>query len=123
MATNMKSEPRHSKIDKAMESIWKQKLFEPVVIPVGRLFRPNERQVAQLAKKDYLGKATVGGPSIFLLLLCPGLHGAWWEGFEKTRPPRRHAPSPCPVAFRDGSEDLADSKERNNKVSSLELLK
>ncbi|XP_021488545.1 neutrophil cytosol factor 2 [Meriones unguiculatus] len=59
LATNMKSEPRHSKIDKAMESIWKQKLFEPVVIPVGKLFRPNERQVAQLAKKDYLGKATV----------------------------------------------------------------
>ncbi|GAB1285541.1 Neutrophil cytosol factor 2 [Apodemus speciosus] len=59
LATSMKSEPRHSKIDKAMESIWKQKLFEPVVIPVGRLFRPNERQVAQLAKKDYLGKATV----------------------------------------------------------------
>ncbi|XP_046275508.1 neutrophil cytosol factor 2 isoform X2 [Marmota monax] len=59
LATNMKSEPRHSKIDKAMESIWKQKLYEPVVIPEGRLFRPNERQVAQLAKKDYLGKATV----------------------------------------------------------------
>lgn len=39
----------------------KQKLYEPVVIPVGRLFRPNERQVAQLVKKDYLGKATVGG--------------------------------------------------------------
>lgn len=31
------------------------------MIPVGRLFRPNERQVAQLVKKDYLGKATVGG--------------------------------------------------------------
>jgi hypothetical protein len=30
------------------------------MIPVGRLFRPNERQVAQLVKKDYLGKATVG---------------------------------------------------------------
>ncbi|XP_040841290.1 neutrophil cytosol factor 2 isoform X5 [Ochotona curzoniae] len=37
----------------------KQKLYEPVLIPTGRLFRPNERQVAQLAKKDYLGKATV----------------------------------------------------------------
>uniref|UniRef100_A0AAA9TFL2 Neutrophil cytosol factor 2 n=2 Tax=Bos TaxID=9903 RepID=A0AAA9TFL2_BOVIN len=37
----------------------KQKLYEPVVIPVGRLFRPNEKQVAQLVKKDYLGKATV----------------------------------------------------------------
>lgn len=59
LATSMKSEPRHSKIDKAMECVWKQKLYEPVVIPVGRLFRPNERQVAQLVKKDYLGKATV----------------------------------------------------------------
>ncbi|XP_024588169.1 neutrophil cytosol factor 2 isoform X2 [Neophocaena asiaeorientalis asiaeorientalis] len=37
----------------------KQKLYEPVVIPVGRLFQPNEKQVAQLVKKDYLGKATV----------------------------------------------------------------
>ncbi|XP_035871127.1 neutrophil cytosol factor 2 [Phyllostomus discolor] len=59
LAMSMKSEPRHSKIDKAMECVWKQKLYEPVVIPVGRLFRPNERQVAQLVKKDYLGKATV----------------------------------------------------------------
>ncbi|XP_008566163.1 PREDICTED: neutrophil cytosol factor 2 isoform X1 [Galeopterus variegatus] len=59
LATRMKSEPRHSKIDKATECVWKQKLYEPVVIPVGRLFRPNERQVAQLTKKDYLGKATV----------------------------------------------------------------
>lgn len=31
---------------------------------MGRLFRPNERQVAQLVKKDYLGKATVGAPSL-----------------------------------------------------------
>ncbi|KAM9108556.1 neutrophil cytosol factor 2 isoform 2-T2 [Megaptera novaeangliae] len=59
LAVSMKSEPRHSKIDKAMESVWKQKLYEPVVIPVGRLFQPNEKQVAQLVKKDYLGKATV----------------------------------------------------------------
>ncbi|XP_037362183.1 neutrophil cytosol factor 2 [Talpa occidentalis] len=59
LAMSMKSEPRHSKIDKAMECVWKQKLYEPVVIPVGKLFRPNEKQVAQLAKKDYLGKATV----------------------------------------------------------------
>ncbi|XP_004579034.2 neutrophil cytosol factor 2 isoform X2 [Ochotona princeps] len=59
LALNLKSEPRHSKVDKAMECVWKQKLYEPVLIPMGRLFRPNERQVAQLAKKDYLGKATV----------------------------------------------------------------
>ncbi|XP_040841288.1 neutrophil cytosol factor 2 isoform X3 [Ochotona curzoniae] len=59
LALNLKSEPRHSRVDKAMECVWKQKLYEPVLIPTGRLFRPNERQVAQLAKKDYLGKATV----------------------------------------------------------------
>ncbi|KAL8178118.1 UNVERIFIED_CONTAM: Neutrophil cytosol factor 2, partial [Gekko kuhli] len=59
MAMRMKTEPRHSKIDRAMESILKQRLFEPITIPEGKLFRPNEKQVAQLEKKDYLGKATV----------------------------------------------------------------
>ncbi|XP_059677911.1 neutrophil cytosol factor 2 isoform X3 [Gavia stellata] len=37
----------------------KQKLCELVAIPTGKLFRPNEKQVAQLEKKDYLGKAMV----------------------------------------------------------------
>ncbi|KAM8805510.1 neutrophil cytosol factor 2 [Eudromia elegans] len=58
-AMSMKSEPQHSKIDRAMEAILKQKLYEMVTIPMGKLFRPNEKQVAQLEKKDYLGKATV----------------------------------------------------------------
>ncbi|XP_060088397.1 neutrophil cytosol factor 2 [Heteronotia binoei] len=59
MAMKMKTEPRHNKIDRAMESILKQRLFELITIPEGKLFRPNEKQVAQLEKKDYLGKATV----------------------------------------------------------------
>ncbi|NXC41106.1 NCF2 factor, partial [Penelope pileata] len=59
LAMSSKSEPQHNKIDRAMEAILKQKLFEPVAIPMGKLFRPNEKQVAQLEKKDYLGKATV----------------------------------------------------------------
>ncbi|NXP45476.1 NCF2 factor, partial [Heliornis fulica] len=59
LAMSMKSEPQHNKIDRAMEAILKQKLCELVAIPVGKLFRPNEKQVAQLEKKDYLGKATV----------------------------------------------------------------
>ncbi|NWJ09401.1 NCF2 factor, partial [Crypturellus undulatus] len=59
LAMSMKSEPQHNKIDKAMEAILKQKLYEMVTVPVGKLFRPNEKQVAQLEKKDYLGKATV----------------------------------------------------------------
>uniref|UniRef100_A0A8C5U7K3 Neutrophil cytosolic factor 2 n=1 Tax=Malurus cyaneus samueli TaxID=2593467 RepID=A0A8C5U7K3_9PASS len=59
LAMSMKSEPQHSKIDRAMEAILKQKLCELAAIPAGKLFRPNEKQVAQLEKKDYLGKAMV----------------------------------------------------------------
>ncbi|NXM10419.1 NCF2 factor, partial [Ploceus nigricollis] len=72
LAISMKSEPQHNKIDRAMEAILvrrsslhdlsvlqKQKLYELVAIPAGKLFRPNEKQVAQLEKKDYLGKAMV----------------------------------------------------------------
>ncbi|XP_042729618.1 neutrophil cytosol factor 2 isoform X1 [Lagopus leucura] len=59
LAMSSKSEPQHNKIDRAMEAILKQKLYEPVAIPTGKLFRPNEKQVAQLEKKDYLGKAMV----------------------------------------------------------------
>ncbi|KFQ95801.1 Neutrophil cytosol factor 2, partial [Nipponia nippon] len=59
LAMSMKSEPQHNKIDRAMEAILKQKLCQLVAIPVGKLFRPNEKQVAQLEKKDYLGKAMV----------------------------------------------------------------
>ncbi|NXD24155.1 NCF2 factor, partial [Spelaeornis formosus] len=59
LAISMKSEPQHSKIDRAMEAILKQKLYELVAIPAGKVFRPNEKQVAQLEKKDYLGKAMV----------------------------------------------------------------
>ncbi|NXR64610.1 NCF2 factor, partial [Rhadina sibilatrix] len=71
-AISMKSEPQHKKIDKAMEAILvrrssfrdfsvlqKQKCCELVAIPAGKLFRPNEKQVAQLEKRDYLGKAMV----------------------------------------------------------------
>ncbi|NXF95094.1 NCF2 factor, partial [Eubucco bourcierii] len=59
LAMNLKSEPQHNKIDRAMEAILKQKTCELVAIPAGKLFRPNEKQVAQLEKKDYLGKAMV----------------------------------------------------------------
>ncbi|KFQ51718.1 Neutrophil cytosol factor 2, partial [Nestor notabilis] len=58
-AMTMKSELQHNKIDRAMEAILKQKICELVAMPAGKLFRPNEKQVAQLEKKDYLGKAMV----------------------------------------------------------------
>lgn len=56
----------------------KQNVFEPVVIPLGKLFRPNEKQVAQLEKKDYLGKATVGKSSH--TAFKPNMRGGQWGG-------------------------------------------
>lgn len=59
LAVSLKTEPRHSKIDKALESILKQKVYTLLEMPMARIFRPNEKQVAQLQKKDYLGKSEV----------------------------------------------------------------
>ncbi|XP_064187880.1 neutrophil cytosol factor 2 isoform X1 [Anguilla rostrata] len=58
-ALSLKTESKHGHIDKALESVLKQKLFEPVEIRAGVLFRPNKNYVAELEKKDYLGKAKV----------------------------------------------------------------
>ncbi|ELK16190.1 Neutrophil cytosol factor 2 [Pteropus alecto] len=101
LAMSMKSEPRHSKIDKAMECVWKQKLYEPVVIPVGRLFRPNERQVAQLVKKDYLGKATV---------VASVVDQDSFSGFAPLQPQAAEPPPrpKTPEIFRGGGADPVD---------------
>ena len=37
----------------------KQKLFQPAVVPSKALFRPNKNFVAELEKRDYLGKSKV----------------------------------------------------------------
>ncbi|KAJ8375485.1 hypothetical protein SKAU_G00060650 [Synaphobranchus kaupii] len=58
-ALSLKTESKHGHIDKALESVLKQKLFQPVEIQEGALFRPNKHYVAELEKKDYLGKAKV----------------------------------------------------------------
>lgn len=70
--------------------------------------------MAQLAKKDYLGKATVGG--VTHLPTSPVPWTAWGPG---GRDSRRHVPA---VAFRDDNEDLADSKEGTLPVSSVILV-
>lgn len=72
------------------------------MIPVGRLFRPNERQVAQLAKKDYLGKATVSDS----LSLPRGSYGVRREdqGGDRLRG-GGHPPTPMMLPW-DGSQRL-----------------
>ncbi|XP_008299258.1 neutrophil cytosol factor 2 [Stegastes partitus] len=58
-ALDYKTEAKLNIIDKALQSTLKQKLFKPVQFPTKVLFKPNKNYVAELEKKDYLGKAKV----------------------------------------------------------------
>ncbi|XP_071341862.1 neutrophil cytosol factor 2 isoform X1 [Trachinotus anak] len=58
-ALDYKTEARLNIIDRALQSTLKQKLFKPVEFPSKELFKPNKHYVAELEKKDYLGKAKV----------------------------------------------------------------
>ncbi|XP_078136586.1 neutrophil cytosol factor 2 [Sander vitreus] len=58
-ALNYKTDAKLNIIDKALDSTLKQKLFKPVEFPSKVLFKPNKHYVAELEKKDYLGKAKV----------------------------------------------------------------
>uniref|UniRef100_A0A3P8W273 Neutrophil cytosolic factor 2 n=1 Tax=Cynoglossus semilaevis TaxID=244447 RepID=A0A3P8W273_CYNSE len=58
-ALDYKIEAKLNAIDKALQSTLKQKLFKLVEFPSKVLFKPNKHYVAELEKKDYLGKAKV----------------------------------------------------------------
>ncbi|XP_076577520.1 neutrophil cytosol factor 2 [Chaetodon auriga] len=58
-ALDYKTEAKLNIIDRALQSTLKQKLFKPVEFPSKMLFKPNKHYVAELEKKDYLGKAKV----------------------------------------------------------------
>uniref|UniRef100_A0A671SVU9 Neutrophil cytosolic factor 2 n=1 Tax=Sinocyclocheilus anshuiensis TaxID=1608454 RepID=A0A671SVU9_9TELE len=58
-ALSLRADDKFSHIDHALEAILKQKLFPLVEIRAGLLFKPNKNYVAELEKKDYLGKAKV----------------------------------------------------------------
>uniref|UniRef100_A0A669EIN8 Neutrophil cytosolic factor 2 n=1 Tax=Oreochromis niloticus TaxID=8128 RepID=A0A669EIN8_ORENI len=58
-ALDYKTEARFNIIDKALQSILKQKLFKLVEFQSKEMFKPNKHYVAELEKKDYLGKAKV----------------------------------------------------------------
>uniref|UniRef100_A0A673Y7S4 Neutrophil cytosolic factor 2 n=1 Tax=Salmo trutta TaxID=8032 RepID=A0A673Y7S4_SALTR len=64
-ALNLRTEAKLSHIDRGLECILKQKVFEPVEVPANVLFKPNKNYVAELEKKDYLGKAKVVSSIVF----------------------------------------------------------
>ncbi|XP_070784165.1 neutrophil cytosol factor 2 [Enoplosus armatus] len=58
-ALDYKTDGKLNILDRALQSTLKQKPFKPVEFPSKELFKPNKNYVAELEKKDYLGKAKV----------------------------------------------------------------
>ncbi|XP_074477246.1 neutrophil cytosol factor 2 [Sebastes fasciatus] len=58
-ALSYKTDAKLNVLDRALDSSLKQKLFKPVEFPSKVLFKPNKHYVAELEKKDYLGKAKI----------------------------------------------------------------
>ncbi|XP_074549964.1 neutrophil cytosol factor 2 [Halichoeres trimaculatus] len=58
-ALDYKTDTKLNAIDRALQSTLKQKLFKLVEFPSKVIFKPNKHYVAELEKKDYLGKAKV----------------------------------------------------------------
>ncbi|XP_075899179.1 neutrophil cytosol factor 2 [Nelusetta ayraudi] len=56
-ALDLRTDAKLGLIDRALESTLRQKLFKIVEFPTKTLFKPNKNYVAELEKKDYLGKA------------------------------------------------------------------
>ncbi|XP_053714382.1 neutrophil cytosol factor 2 isoform X1 [Synchiropus splendidus] len=61
-ALDYKTESKLNLIDKALQSTLKQNIFKLVDFPPKVLFTPNKNYVAELEKKDYLGKAKGAEP-------------------------------------------------------------
>uniref|UniRef100_H2LL81 Neutrophil cytosolic factor 2 n=1 Tax=Oryzias latipes TaxID=8090 RepID=H2LL81_ORYLA len=58
-ALDYKTDAKLSVIEKAQQAVLKEKLFKLVEFPSKMMFKPNKHYVAELEKKDYLGKAKV----------------------------------------------------------------
>uniref|UniRef100_A0AAY4B1K4 SH3 domain-containing protein n=1 Tax=Denticeps clupeoides TaxID=299321 RepID=A0AAY4B1K4_9TELE len=79
-----KAEAKFKHIDLALEAILKHKLFELAEIRPGLLFKPNQKYVSELEKKDYLGKAKV---------VASVVHQDEFSGFAPLQPQVEDVPS------------------------------
>ncbi|TNM96131.1 hypothetical protein fugu_015792 [Takifugu bimaculatus] len=64
-ALDYRTESKLGIIDNALQATLKQKLFKLIGFPLKVLFKPNKHYVAELEKKDYLGKAKVTSDLMF----------------------------------------------------------
>ncbi|XP_064210541.1 NADPH oxidase activator 1 isoform X2 [Anguilla rostrata] len=85
---------RAEKLEAAMESVAREELLTPLLVPEGEVFRPRKQDVEQLQERDFLGKAKVISSMIPnddfggfepLRLQKPGYYEPKGEGEQESR--------------------------------------
>ncbi|TRZ12736.1 hypothetical protein HGM15179_014384 [Zosterops borbonicus] len=85
-------ERRAAVLELALERVQDHLLLEPMMVPLGELFRPRKKEVEQLDSKDFLGKPKV------ISSIIPNDE---YIGFEPLRPQKQGFYEPSADALRD----------------------
>ncbi|XP_068887759.1 NADPH oxidase activator 1 isoform X2 [Aphelocoma coerulescens] len=85
-------ERRTAILELALERVQDHLFLEPMLVPLGELFRPRKKEVEQLDSKDFLGKPKV------ISSIIPNDE---YIGFEPLRPQKQGFYEPSPDALRD----------------------
>ncbi|XP_078459446.1 neutrophil cytosol factor 2-like isoform X2 [Lampetra planeri] len=98
-------QPHQTCVDRALDAVKRQEVWEVCAVPCGVMFRPQKQQVEQLGKKDYLGKATVVA-SLYMNEDLPEITSQQPQGGKKRNlkipaPPVKEPP-PRPTASEEG---------------------
>ncbi|XP_035514740.1 NADPH oxidase activator 1 [Morone saxatilis] len=92
---------RGASIEVAMESVLRQEVLDPILVPEGVVFRPRKQDVEQLQQRDFLGKAKVISSMIPnddfggfepLRLQKPGFYEPKMDGAQDSRYMRIRSP-------------------------------
>ncbi|XP_023197612.1 NADPH oxidase activator 1 isoform X1 [Xiphophorus maculatus] len=58
-ATQDRGQGRGGNIEVALKSVERREVLDPLLVPVGSVFRPRKQEIEQLHQRDFLGKAKV----------------------------------------------------------------
>ncbi|XP_017598797.1 PREDICTED: NADPH oxidase activator 1 [Corvus brachyrhynchos] len=101
-------ERRTAILELALERVQDHLFLEPMLVPLGELFRPRKKEVEQLDSKDFLGKPKV------ISSIIPNDE---YIGFEPLRPQKQGFYEPSPDALRDAESGYHRVVSRSTGVA------
>uniref|UniRef100_A0A096M806 NADPH oxidase activator 1 n=1 Tax=Poecilia formosa TaxID=48698 RepID=A0A096M806_POEFO len=98
-ATQDRGQGRGGNIEVALKSVERREVLDPLLVPVGSVFRPRKQEIEQLHQRDFLGKAKV---------ISSMIPNDDFGGFEPLRQQVRH------------TTDHNSTSEQNNLINQWE---